>query len=127
MSERFKEMVLKTIVPETVPWVRIPLSPPGREVSHFVALFFLSERMDSYQVRFAITRQTNGEIPYILLSLRQKEMSHLLPYFLFRISYFHVAQLFLAKNYSRYFFSACFTQCFSSSDQCRARREYIIN
>ncbi len=30
MSERFKEMVLKTIVPETVPWVRIPLSPPNK-------------------------------------------------------------------------------------------------
>ena len=28
MSEWFKELVLKTSVPETVPWVRIPLSPP---------------------------------------------------------------------------------------------------
>ena len=28
MSEWFKEHVLKTCVPETVPWVRIPLSPP---------------------------------------------------------------------------------------------------
>ena len=28
MSERFKEIVLKTIVGESPPWVRIPLPPP---------------------------------------------------------------------------------------------------
>ena len=28
MSEWLKETVLKTVVPATVPWVRIPLSPP---------------------------------------------------------------------------------------------------
>ena len=28
MLERLKRIVLKTIVPATVPWVRIPLSPP---------------------------------------------------------------------------------------------------
>ena len=28
MAERFKATVLKTVVRESVPWVRIPLSPP---------------------------------------------------------------------------------------------------
>jgi hypothetical protein len=34
VSERFKETVLKTVVPETVPWVRIPPSPPICYTSH---------------------------------------------------------------------------------------------
>ena len=29
VSERFKEAVLKTVEPSRVPWVRIPLPPPG--------------------------------------------------------------------------------------------------
>jgi hypothetical protein len=39
VSERFKELVLKTSVRGTVPWVRIPPHPPSRILSH--SYFFL--------------------------------------------------------------------------------------
>ena len=42
MSERFKETVLKTVVPATVPWVRIPLSPPNKTLGRPGVLRFLS-------------------------------------------------------------------------------------
>lgn len=35
VSERFKELVLKTSVRVTVPWVRIPPHPPSCILSHF--------------------------------------------------------------------------------------------
>ena len=34
MSERFKETVSKTVVGVTLPWVRIPLSPPFLSMQH---------------------------------------------------------------------------------------------
>lgn len=41
MAERFNAAVLKTAVPETVPWVRIPLSP---DVFTFYEGFFGLDR-----------------------------------------------------------------------------------
>ncbi len=41
MTEWLKVTVLKTVVPETVPWVRIPLSPPDKKPTSAVG-FLLS-------------------------------------------------------------------------------------
>ena len=44
MSEWFKETVLKTVVPATVPWVRIPPLPPAKQVGY-------DNAMKSYQFK----------------------------------------------------------------------------